>query len=261
MNTIDRILEQAKSKYSSNADLERALGLKSKTINNWLRGKSKTYFKLLPQIAEKLGVDVISLLGDDVKENYVSLPFVINGNQAREYVAKYETEFHKYTLHDNVYLYAKHKVGKEDTDLMFKVANIPLDDSDYVISDEILNWIGSHCEVYGAYFNEGVPITLAELEEPYYLSGGYPIEELIENPYIAKLEEEFNRQKCEKYAAIEREMSKKSYNGYKREIMQNFEEIINQFDGDLGTQFVLLDRFRQLAKELASEVALRKEEA
>lgn len=51
----------------------------------------------------------------------------------------------------------------------------------------------------------------------------------------------------------------KQYEGLMREIIDGYEEIIYQFGGDIGAQFVLLDRFRQAADKLSKEIASRKE--
>lgn len=48
--------------YPSDAAFERAAGLPQKTVSNWRRGKSTSYLKMLPTLAEKLGVSPSDLL-------------------------------------------------------------------------------------------------------------------------------------------------------------------------------------------------------
>ena len=51
--------------YTSDAAFERACGLPPKTVSNWRRGRSASYMKCLPVIADKLGVDAAALLSPD----------------------------------------------------------------------------------------------------------------------------------------------------------------------------------------------------
>ena len=48
--------------YSSDAAFERAANLPPKTVNNWRRGRSSSYMKMLPELAALLGVSVHDLL-------------------------------------------------------------------------------------------------------------------------------------------------------------------------------------------------------
>lgn len=251
MTTIERILKQAATKNYSNTELEKALELTPKTINNWIRGKSKTYFKLLPQIAQVLEVKTDSLIGEDAPENLSLLASVMKANKAEDYVAT-DNGKSQYHLNKHTYLYAKHKLGEEDANLMFQIAEISIEDDKNDISQDALDWIGIHCDVPGDYFLMKEAITLMELEDPscYYVVGS-PVEKLMERPNIAKWEETFQIKKCEKYAAKERTLKIKSYDGRKREVVYCFDNIINQFDTNLDMQYFLLNQFKKMADTIA----------
>ena len=50
------------SEYESDAAFERACGLAEKTVNNWRRGRSSSFMKMLPFLAEKFHMTVSELL-------------------------------------------------------------------------------------------------------------------------------------------------------------------------------------------------------
>ena len=52
-------------KFSSDAAFERAANLPPKTVNNWKRGRSSSFMKMLPELAALLGVSVRDLLGTE----------------------------------------------------------------------------------------------------------------------------------------------------------------------------------------------------
>lgn len=58
----ERILSLIDSEFDSDAAFERALGLSEKTVNNWRRGRSASYMKMLPRLAEEFRVNVGELL-------------------------------------------------------------------------------------------------------------------------------------------------------------------------------------------------------
>ena len=66
----ERIKKEKDKKNISDKDFEIELGLNPKTINNWKRGKSSGYMKMLPEIADYFNVSVDYLLGreETVKE-------------------------------------------------------------------------------------------------------------------------------------------------------------------------------------------------
>ena len=48
-----RILELIDSEFESDAAFERAMGLSDKTVNNWRRGRSSSFMKMLPRLSEE----------------------------------------------------------------------------------------------------------------------------------------------------------------------------------------------------------------
>ena len=58
----ERILALIETEYESDADFERQMGLAGKTVNNWRRGKSASFMKMLPRLAEGFDVNVGELL-------------------------------------------------------------------------------------------------------------------------------------------------------------------------------------------------------
>ena len=58
----ERILSLIDSEFESDVAFEKAMGLPSKTVNNWRRGMSSSYMKLLPKLSELFHVNVGELL-------------------------------------------------------------------------------------------------------------------------------------------------------------------------------------------------------
>ena len=58
----EKILSLIDSEYESDAAFERAMGLSDKTVNNWRRGRSSSYMKMLPRLSEEFKVNVGELL-------------------------------------------------------------------------------------------------------------------------------------------------------------------------------------------------------
>ena len=58
----ERILSLIDAEFESDAAFERALGLKDKTVNNWRRGRSASYMKMLAELSERFSVNVGELL-------------------------------------------------------------------------------------------------------------------------------------------------------------------------------------------------------
>lgn len=74
-STLSKILELSKNKYPSDADFEKALNVKPKTIFNWKRETSKTYYQMLPLICSLLSVSSDYLLGIEKTDGkYVNIP-------------------------------------------------------------------------------------------------------------------------------------------------------------------------------------------
>ena len=65
----ERVLSLIESQFDSDAAFERALSLREKTVNNWRRGRSASFTKMLPILAERFGVNVGELLDIPLKKN------------------------------------------------------------------------------------------------------------------------------------------------------------------------------------------------
>ncbi len=57
-----KVISLIESEYDSDAAFERAAGLAPKTVNNWRRGKSSSYMRMLPELAELFEVSVGEIL-------------------------------------------------------------------------------------------------------------------------------------------------------------------------------------------------------
>ena len=64
-----RVLSLIESEFESDAAFERALGLADKTVNNWRRGRSASYMKMLPELSRAFGVNVGELLDMPIMHN------------------------------------------------------------------------------------------------------------------------------------------------------------------------------------------------
>ena len=60
--TRAKIIALIESEYESDAAFERELGLPAKTVNNWRRGRSASFMKMLPKLADGFEVSVGELL-------------------------------------------------------------------------------------------------------------------------------------------------------------------------------------------------------
>lgn len=58
----ERVLSLIDSEFESDAAFERELELPEKTVNNWRRGRSSSYMKMLPALSELFGVNIGELL-------------------------------------------------------------------------------------------------------------------------------------------------------------------------------------------------------
>ncbi len=65
----ERVLSLIESEYDSDAAFERAMGLSEKTVNNWRRGRSASFMKILPALSERFGVNVGELLDIPLKQD------------------------------------------------------------------------------------------------------------------------------------------------------------------------------------------------
>ena len=64
-----RILSLIDTEFESDAAFERAMGLRDKTVNNWRRGRSASYMKMLPTLSERFSVNVGELLDMPVRKD------------------------------------------------------------------------------------------------------------------------------------------------------------------------------------------------
>ncbi len=65
----ERILALIESEYDSDAAFEREMELPPKTVNNWRRGRSASFMKLLPMLAEGFEVSVGELLDMPIRHD------------------------------------------------------------------------------------------------------------------------------------------------------------------------------------------------
>lgn len=61
-STREMLLSLIEAEYESDAAFERALGLPEKTVNNWRRGRSASFMKMLPLLSERFHVQVGALM-------------------------------------------------------------------------------------------------------------------------------------------------------------------------------------------------------
>jgi transcriptional regulator with XRE-family HTH domain len=57
-----RVISLIEAGFDSDASFERKMGLPPKTVNNWRRGLSASFMKILPRLSEEFGVNVGELL-------------------------------------------------------------------------------------------------------------------------------------------------------------------------------------------------------
>lgn len=58
----ERILALVDSHFESDAAFEREMGIPDKTVNNWRRGRSASFMRILPNLSDRFGVNVGELL-------------------------------------------------------------------------------------------------------------------------------------------------------------------------------------------------------
>ena len=58
----ERVLSLIDAEYESDAAFERAMGLPVKTVNNWRRGRSASFMKMLPRLCDAFGTSPSELL-------------------------------------------------------------------------------------------------------------------------------------------------------------------------------------------------------
>ena len=58
----EKVLSLIESEFESDAAFERAMQLPTKTVNNWRRGRSSSFMKMIPTLSERFRVNVSELL-------------------------------------------------------------------------------------------------------------------------------------------------------------------------------------------------------
>ena len=57
------------SEFESDAAFERAMNIPTKTVNNWRRGRSSSFMRMLPQLSERFRVNVGELMDMPLKKD------------------------------------------------------------------------------------------------------------------------------------------------------------------------------------------------
>ena len=65
----ERVLALIESEYESDAAFERAVGIPDKTVNNWRRGRSASFMRMLPALTELFKVNVTELLDMPISDD------------------------------------------------------------------------------------------------------------------------------------------------------------------------------------------------
>ena len=58
----EKVISLIESQFESDAAFERALSLNNKTVNNWRRGRSASFMRMLPTLSERFGVNISELM-------------------------------------------------------------------------------------------------------------------------------------------------------------------------------------------------------
>lgn len=65
----EKIFSLIDNEFESDAAFERELGLRDKTVNNWRRGRSSSYMKMLPTLSARFSVNIGELLDMPVRKD------------------------------------------------------------------------------------------------------------------------------------------------------------------------------------------------
>ena len=57
-----QVISLIESEYDSDASFEREMDLAPKTVNNWRRGRSSSFMRMLPNIADCFGINISKLI-------------------------------------------------------------------------------------------------------------------------------------------------------------------------------------------------------
>lgn len=69
----ERVLSLISSEFESDAAFEREMDLAEKTVNNWRRGRSASFMRILPKLSERFGVNIGELLDIPLREDSTEL--------------------------------------------------------------------------------------------------------------------------------------------------------------------------------------------
>ena len=64
-----KVLSLVESEYESDAAFERAIGIPDKTVNNWRRGRSASFMKMLLALSELFRVNISELMDMPIKSD------------------------------------------------------------------------------------------------------------------------------------------------------------------------------------------------
>ena len=65
----EKVLALIESEYESDAAFERAVGIPDKTVNNWRRGRSASFMRMLPTLTALFRVNVTELLDMPISDD------------------------------------------------------------------------------------------------------------------------------------------------------------------------------------------------
>ncbi|MBO7195809.1 MAG: hypothetical protein J6V80_00560 [Clostridia bacterium] len=65
----ERILSLIDSEFESDAAFEREMDLGEKTVNNWRRGRSASFMRMLPELSELFGVNIGELFDIPIRDD------------------------------------------------------------------------------------------------------------------------------------------------------------------------------------------------
>lgn len=69
----ERVLALIENGYKTDSAFEKELGLPPKTVNNWRRGRSASFMKMLPTLSAAFGVSIGEMLNPSAGDNYGEL--------------------------------------------------------------------------------------------------------------------------------------------------------------------------------------------
>ena len=65
----EKILSLIEAEFESDAAFEREMGLAEKTVNNWRRGRSSSFMRILPAISDRFDIGVGELLDMPIRND------------------------------------------------------------------------------------------------------------------------------------------------------------------------------------------------